>query len=138
MNTQIGSAFKIKGFNSNSKVISKPKHGTLNLLPNNKFSYQPNKDYHGTDTFTYQSVDSLEQKSSPASITITITKPKLHIIQPSNTKDINVFNKPLIPTLNTPQLNLNSLNNSNLNINNLNMSNLNNLNFNPAEQMTNQ
>ena len=140
MNFQIGSAFKIQGYNSASKVVSKPKHGTLNLLPNEKFSYQPNKDYSGTDTFTYQAVDSLGQKSSISTVSITITKPKIHSPTPTKIKNINSFRKPAVTTLNTPHLNLNNptdLNMSNLNTTNLKMTNLNNLNINQTVLMTN-
>jgi hypothetical protein len=133
MNTLIKSAFKIKGYNSTTQVISKPKHGKLTILANEKFSYQPNKDYTGTDTFTYQSIDKLGQKSPLAKVTLTITKPKLHTTQPTKPENIKILNKPLsttspphinAPHLETLQLNLNNLNTTNLNMTGLNMANL--------------
>jgi VCBS repeat-containing protein len=38
-------------------VVSGPLHGSVTLLPNGSFYYVPNLDFHGTDSFTYQSSD---------------------------------------------------------------------------------
>ena len=131
MNKMINSAFKIRGYNSTSKVLSKPQHGTLTVLSNERFSYKPNKDYTGKDTFTYQSVDKLGQKSPVATVTLTVTKPKPHILKPSS--GVNILNKPVLnmntPHLNTPHLDALNLNikdlNNTLNSAGLNMSNIN-------------
>ena len=52
-------------------LISDVSHGTLNLNSNGGFSYTPDSNYFGTDTFTYQAYDGLEY-SNTATVTITI------------------------------------------------------------------
>jgi hypothetical protein len=144
MNTKIQSTFKIKGYNSTSQVISKPKHGTLTILANDKFSYQPNNGYTGKDTFTYQSIDKLGQKSQVANIVITVTKPKPHPIKQPKMGDITSFNKAL-PTMNSLILNSPHLESFNLDINKLNSTlNMGSLNLtnikpeNPTQLITDQ
>ena len=47
-------------------------HGTLDLDPDGGFTYTPNDDFTGTDTFTYRASDG-ELQSEPATVTITVT-----------------------------------------------------------------
>lgn len=54
------------------KIITEPQHGTLKLKSNGNFSYSPDDNYIGTDSFTYQ-VDNGVLKSSIAKVTIKIT-----------------------------------------------------------------
>jgi len=136
INNPIGYNFKIKGYNAISKLLSLPKHGTLKLLGNEKFTYTPYKDYNGTDTFKYQAEDSLGQKSPAAIITISVTKPLKQEIKPTtdkktniNNQDNNELNNPYKNLLSS-QLDLNTIN-SILDISNLNV-------MNPADQMKNQ
>ncbi|MDD3985602.1 MAG: Ig-like domain-containing protein [Methanobacterium sp.] len=134
MNNPIEYNFKVKGYQSEPKILSLPIHGTIKLLENQKFSYTPNKDYHGTETFTYQAEDSLGQKSSPTTIIITTTKPPTHQKEPITSKNNhnnklnnqdmnnpykNLVNDPLLSQLNTTSsylniTNLNSMNPANL------------------------
>jgi VCBS repeat-containing protein len=52
-------------------LVGGPAHGTLNLNVDGSFTYTPNADYHGSDSFTYRASDgSLE--SSVATVTLTI------------------------------------------------------------------
>lgn len=37
-----------------AKLVAKPRHGTLQLNANGSFSYKPNENFHGIDTFTYR------------------------------------------------------------------------------------
>jgi VCBS repeat-containing protein len=58
------------------KVVTEnaPAHGTLLLSADGSFIYTPDKDYIGTDRFTYKALDS-EQNSAPATVTIDIAEP---------------------------------------------------------------
>jgi VCBS repeat-containing protein len=51
-------------------LVDGPTHGTLNLNPNGTFTYTPNVDYKGEDTFTYRASDG---QLSSATTTVTIT-----------------------------------------------------------------
>jgi VCBS repeat-containing protein len=51
--------------------ISNPSHGSLTFNSDGSFTYQPNEDYVGTDTFTYRANDGTAN-SSPATVTITV------------------------------------------------------------------
>ncbi len=54
-----------------AKLDQGPQHGTLVLKADGSFTYTPDKDYNGTDSFTYKANDgSLD--SDPATATITI------------------------------------------------------------------
>ena len=52
-------------------VASQPTHGTLSMNPNGSFTYTPQANYHGTDTFTYKANDGTTD-SAAATVTITI------------------------------------------------------------------
>ena len=52
-------------------LLSAPANGTLTLNPDGSFTYVPNADFHGTDSFTYAASDGLAQ-SSPATVVITV------------------------------------------------------------------
>jgi VCBS repeat-containing protein len=53
-------------------LVTGPSHGTLSLNSNGSFTYMPNANYNGTDSFTYKASDGALQ-SSAATVTITIT-----------------------------------------------------------------
>ncbi len=53
-------------------LVAGPTHGDLTLNLDGSFSYVPDPDYHGTDTFTYQATDG-SLLSDPALVTLTIT-----------------------------------------------------------------
>lgn len=48
-----------------------PQHGTVALNPNGTFTYTPEANYHGTDSFTYFVTDGL-LTSSPATVLLTV------------------------------------------------------------------
>ena len=54
-------------------VVTQPKRGTVTIDGAN-FTYTPNKDKVGTDTFTYVATDSKGNSSVPASVSVTIQK----------------------------------------------------------------
>ena len=50
-----------------------PQNGTLVLNSNGSFSYTPNPNFFGTDTFVYQVTDPRLVSNQPATVTITVT-----------------------------------------------------------------
>jgi len=58
---------------SSYSVVTGPANGTLVLNPNGSFTYSPDPDYNGTDTFTYEICDlGLPVYCDQATVTITI------------------------------------------------------------------
>jgi len=55
----------------NAVLVSNPSHGTVTLNANGSFTYRPNTNYNGTDTFTYRATDGIAT-SGPATVTITV------------------------------------------------------------------
>lgn len=53
-------------------LVSNAAHGTLNFNTNGSFTYSPNLNYNGLDSFTYRATDGL-LTSGVATVTITIT-----------------------------------------------------------------
>jgi VCBS repeat-containing protein len=54
-----------------ARNFSTPKHGTLTPASDGSFTYVPDADYNGTDTFTYEAFDGAA--ATQATVTITIT-----------------------------------------------------------------
>jgi VCBS repeat-containing protein len=52
-------------------VVDQPGHGTLTLNTDGSFTYTPDANYHGTDTFTYKANDGTHD-SETATVTITV------------------------------------------------------------------
>ena len=52
--------------------VTDPSHGTLALNPDGSFTYIPDINFNGTDTFTYKTSDGMLE-SNTATVTITIT-----------------------------------------------------------------
>ncbi|WP_406699030.1 tandem-95 repeat protein [Singulisphaera sp. Ch08] len=52
-------------------LVTAPAHGSLTLLSNGGFTYTPNPNFSGIDTFTYSAKDNLTS-SSPATVTIEV------------------------------------------------------------------
>jgi len=53
-------------------LVAGPSHGSLTLAPDGSFTYTPDADYHGPDSFTYQAFDG-EAYSDIATVTIDVT-----------------------------------------------------------------
>ncbi len=53
--------------------LSQPSHGTLTDNQDNTYTYTPDLNYFGTDTFTYRATDPTSRHSSPTTVTITIS-----------------------------------------------------------------
>ena len=56
------------------EIATGPKNGTLGSLESGKVIYTPNKDFKGTDSFTYTGEDN-ESTSQPATVTIQVANP---------------------------------------------------------------
>jgi VCBS repeat-containing protein len=54
-------------------IESLPSHGALTLSPDGSFSYQPEANYHGADSFTYRAKDAAGALSEPATVSLTVT-----------------------------------------------------------------
>ncbi|MDW8069689.1 MAG: Ig-like domain-containing protein [Anaerolineae bacterium] len=54
-----------------AELVSGPAKGTVNLNPNGSFTYTPNPNFFGTDSFTYRAYDG-EFYSGVATVTITV------------------------------------------------------------------
>lgn len=52
-------------------LVNGPAHGTLTLAPNGGFSYTPNANYSGSDSFTYRAADGTAS-SSVATVNLTV------------------------------------------------------------------
>jgi large repetitive protein len=52
-------------------IVSNPAHGTVTLNPDGSFSYTPNTNYNGADSFTYKANDG-SADSSVATVSITV------------------------------------------------------------------
>jgi len=52
-------------------IVAPPTHGSLSTLSGNQVVYTPNKDYHGTDSFTFKANDG-DLDSNTATVTINI------------------------------------------------------------------
>jgi VCBS repeat-containing protein len=53
-------------------LVDSPANGLVTLSGNGAFSYTPNQDFNGTDTFTYRAMTSGAPSSNVATVTITI------------------------------------------------------------------
>jgi VCBS repeat-containing protein len=52
-------------------LVTGPAHGQLSLAANGSFTYTPDTNFTGLDTFTYQAYDGLDT-SDPVTVTITV------------------------------------------------------------------
>ncbi|MBX7448721.1 tandem-95 repeat protein [Mycolicibacterium sp. 3033] len=62
----------IDGDTLTAELVAGPSHGTLTLNPDGSFTYTPDTDFNGADSFTYTATDSLAV-SNIATVSITIT-----------------------------------------------------------------
>ena len=53
-----------------AEVVDEPQNGTLNLQSNGAFTYSPNADFSGVDTFTYNANDGTTISTATVSITV--------------------------------------------------------------------
>ncbi len=55
-----------------AELLSAPSNGTLTLRPDGSFTYTPNKDFNGPDTFTYEVCDA-QGECDTATVTVNVT-----------------------------------------------------------------
>jgi large repetitive protein len=55
-----------------AQLVSGPAHGNLTLNPDGSFSYTPELDFNGSDSFTYRASDG-SLTSDSATVTLTVT-----------------------------------------------------------------
>jgi VCBS repeat-containing protein len=55
-----------------AQLVTGPSNGTLTLNSDGSFSYTPNADYNGVDSFTYKATDSHNNLSAAATVSITV------------------------------------------------------------------
>ncbi len=55
-----------------AELLGGPEHGTLQLLGDGSFSYAPNADFAGSDSFTYRARDPFGVLSNAATVTFTV------------------------------------------------------------------
>jgi len=58
---------------SSVAVAGNPSHGTVVAQPGGTFLYTPEKDFYGTDSFTYTVADVGGKTSAPVTVTVTVT-----------------------------------------------------------------
>jgi len=70
--TLTASAFDGNSSNLTFSVVTQPQHGTLNLETNGSFSYTPDRNFNGRDSFAYKVNDGIAD-SVAQSVAITVT-----------------------------------------------------------------
>ncbi|HET9198837.1 MAG TPA: Ig-like domain-containing protein [Solirubrobacterales bacterium] len=71
------------------EVVSQPAHGTLSGLSDRRVIYTPNKDFKGTDSFTYTGSDSVSD-ANPAKVTIQVGQEQQPAVDTTPPKITNV------------------------------------------------
>lgn len=67
----LGDDTDVDSVSLSSVLVDDVDHGTLSLLPDGSFDYQPDADFNGSDSFTYQASDG-DLTSNTATVTITV------------------------------------------------------------------
>ena len=73
--------------------VADPAHGTLTLNDDGSFSYVPDGDWTGSDSFTYRASDS-EAASAPALVTIEVVSGQVPILPSSFYGEIHILDNP--------------------------------------------
>ena len=55
-----------------AQVVTTTQQGKLTLAPDGGFTYMPDADFYGADTFTYEAMDGYGNTSAPATVTLTV------------------------------------------------------------------
>jgi hypothetical protein len=82
----LGNDIDLLGNPLSAVLVTSTSHGTLGLQSNGSFTYTPNANFLGADTFTYYATDGT-YKSSDATVTINVN-PKTYVV--TNTNDSGV------------------------------------------------
>jgi len=68
----LGNDYDVDGDSLTAVIVSGPSYGALTLNPDGSFTYTPNPNFYGTDTFTYRVFDG-DLYSEVATVTITVS-----------------------------------------------------------------
>src|SRR5262249_30148638 len=68
----LGNDADVEGSALTALLVSGPAHGTLTLNGNGSFTYTPNADYNGPDSFTYKANDGAAD-SNVATVSLTVS-----------------------------------------------------------------
>lgn len=99
----VANDYDLDGDKFHPVLVSKPQHGTLTFENSGAFTYKPNANYNGDDTFTYNVVDDKDAKVIGNTATVTIhvlpvnDKPTLAIKDSSFKKDTLKLDEDFIP-----------------------------------------
>ena len=63
----------LEGDTLSASLVTAVLHGTLNLQPDGSFTYTPNADYNGPDSFTYQAVELTGALLQSNTVTVSLT-----------------------------------------------------------------
>jgi VCBS repeat-containing protein len=55
-----------------AELVTGPNHGTLNLAADGSYTYSPDADYHGDDSFTYKAHDPASTSAAAATVTLQV------------------------------------------------------------------
>ncbi|MCX2930782.1 Ig-like domain-containing protein [Mycobacterium sp. CVI_P3] len=69
----LANATDVEGDTLHAAIIVEPTHGSVSLDASGTFTYTPEANYAGTDSFTYAVTDTSNTTSAPATISIVIT-----------------------------------------------------------------
>jgi hypothetical protein len=70
----LGNDADLNGDPITANMIDAPAHGSASLNADGSFTYSPNADYVGPDSFTYKACDHLSACSTPASVSLSVQK----------------------------------------------------------------
>jgi len=77
------------GEDLNASVVAGPTNGTLSLAANGSFTYTPDPDFFGTDSFTYEASD--RSASDTATVTVEVTELTADLVVGINTTNAPVL-----------------------------------------------
>ena len=77
----------VDGDDLEAVLVSGPTNGTLSLADDGSFTYEPNDDFNGTDSFTYYATDGT---LTSATITVTITVNSVNDLPVANTDAVSL------------------------------------------------
>jgi VCBS repeat-containing protein len=74
----LGNDTDVDGDALTAMIVDQPQHGSVSLAADGSFTYTPEENFHGTDSFTYTAGDG-QADSEPATVEITVTPIDLSI-----------------------------------------------------------
>ncbi|HEY9089439.1 MAG TPA: Ig-like domain-containing protein [Anaerolineaceae bacterium] len=72
-----------------AQLVAQPQNGSVTLNPNGTFTYTPNANFQGPDTFTYNCYDGVLTSQPPAGVTINVTPVNDRPVPVNDTAQVN-------------------------------------------------